>query len=115
MLTIRAEQMQAFDRASLDGFKRRLRDSLAPLLPETDLHVLVERGVADAPAFGLASERDIARFVEITGTVLGAFPDGRLPVPALAILMSTGLAPSDKLDRYEAWARSQGRRAASDA
>lgn len=105
MITIRSEQMQVFEFDAVSQFKRRLRLHLsATLAPDVDVDRLIERALSDAPTFYLTAEKDVARFGEITGRVLGRFPDENLPVPALAILKSYGMQASEKLDRYLAWA-----------
>ena len=105
MLTIRPEQIKALEADRIRQFKARLRRHLEPLAPSCpDLEAHIDRGLSDARAFGLVCEKDVARFVEITCERLGGFPSGRLPKPALAILMTYGLNPSVKLDRYLAWA-----------
>lgn len=80
--------MEAFDQEQLRQFGRRLQDMLEPAAPPgTNLQALIDRGIADARRFHLVTERDTARFVQITCRELGGFPDGPLPVPALAVLM----------------------------
>ena len=107
MLKIRADQMKAFEQDLIRRFKERLRDRLAGAMPfGTDFDALIERGLAEARSFGLASAAQVARFTEITALHLGGFPDGPLPIPALAILMAYGTEPDVKLDRYLAWAQS---------
>jgi hypothetical protein len=110
MLRIRAEQMRAFElhRASL--FREKLLRHLYEVTPACEApEAQIERGMVMAGEFGLTSEKDVARFVEITCRYLGRFPETRLPVPALAVLMAHGAEPAAKLDRYSAWAESYGR------
>jgi hypothetical protein len=110
MLTIRLEQIKALELHAVHQFRKRLRVHLSGILvPEIDLDRLIERGLSDAPKFYLTAERDVARFVEITGLYLGGFPVGNLPVPALAILMSYGMPASEKLCHYVTWARGEQR------
>jgi hypothetical protein len=110
MLRIRAEQMRAFELQRISLFREKLFRHLNEAVPEcASPKAEIERGLAAAREFGLASEKDVARFVEITCRYLGRFPEGRLPVPALTILMAHGIDPAVKLDRYSKWAESNGR------
>ncbi len=70
------------------------------------LAISVDRGIADAPRFGLVSEKHVALFIEITCLHRGGFPPGTHPKQALAILSSYGMDPERKLDRYRQWALS---------
>lgn len=109
MLTIRTEQLRAFGLERIRQFRQKLLRHLNEVAPEcSNPEWQVERGMADAEAFGLVSEQDVARFIATTCTHLGGFPSGRLPKPALAILMTYGDDPSRKLDRYARWALSNG-------
>ncbi|MEO8371134.1 MAG: hypothetical protein ABI806_18260 [Candidatus Solibacter sp.] len=72
----------------------------------------VTRGVKEATAYGLISEKHVAGFVEATCLLLGGFRQRALPKPALAILRSYGMDPELKLRRYREWCASVGREAA---
>jgi hypothetical protein len=103
--TIRSEQLKALERERLQRFKDRLRRRLETWAPGgQDFRAQIDRALAEGPSFGLISEKDIARFAEITCCHLGGFPEGRLPRPALAILMAHGVTSGAKLERYLAWA-----------
>ncbi|MDU9394342.1 hypothetical protein [Pseudomonas sp. zfem002] len=111
MLTIRQAQLDALSQARMARFEDRLHtllSTLAPGLSASEISAVSTRILRDAPTFGLHSEADIARFGEISLAAFDPFPQERLPVPALAILMSHGLAPQRKLERYAAWAASAG-------
>jgi hypothetical protein len=110
MLRIRAEQMRAFERHRTSLFREKLLRHLKEVVPEcASPQAQIERGMASAGEFGLVSEKHVAQFVEITCRHLGKFPEGRLPVPALTILMAHGVDPAAKLERYSKWAESDGR------
>jgi hypothetical protein len=110
MLTIRDEQMQAFELDRIHEYQEKLLRHLREVAPEcAEPEKQIERGMAEGPEFGLSSEKDVARFVEITCVFLGGFPAGRLPKTALAILMTYGGETAVKLKRYEEWARRNGR------
>lgn len=109
MLTIRQAQIDALSRERMANFKGRLADLLASTAPRLAPHEIEAANaltLREAQRFGLVTEADIARFGVITLRAFGRFPASRLPVPALAILMSYGVDPQRKLDRYEAWATS---------
>lgn len=111
MLTIRREQMAVLEQVRRQDFENRLLSHLERELARlgapmgtSRLRECVARGVVEAPNYGLASEEQVANFVEATCIHLGGFPKGALPKPALAILYSYGLSPNVKLDRYRQWA-----------
>jgi hypothetical protein len=108
MLTIRNEQMRAFENSRRGDFIRRLHSHLSALLG-TGRHsgwiqAQIERGMRDAAMFGLVSERNVADFVEINCTYMGGFSDAPVPKPALAILGAYGADPGVKIERYRQWA-----------
>ncbi len=110
MLVIRDVQMQQMAAERRADFDARLHEHLTAQLPRHDaaaVRELASEAIARGAGFGLASERDIAGFAEVTGRTLGAFPRAEFPVPALAILLAHGLDPALKLARYEAWAQAQ--------
>jgi hypothetical protein len=112
MLMIRQAQMDALSRARMADFEERLGALLAgaaPTLPASAIAAAIGGTLRQSRQFGLVAEADIARFGAITIRTFQGIPAGRLPVPALAILMSHGLDPQRKLDRYEAWAATHGR------
>jgi hypothetical protein len=74
------------------------------------LSMSVDRGIPDAPRFGLITKKNVALFIEITCLHLGGFPPGTHPKQALAILSSYGIDPERKLDRYRQWALSMKNR-----
>lgn len=105
MLTIRAEQMKAFEAERLGEFRQKLLARIADVAPQCpDPERQIERTLQAGPEFGLFSERDLATFAEIICRFMGGFPDGRLPKGALAILMTYGQDPRVKLKRFHAWA-----------
>ncbi len=104
MLTIRAKQMEALGRARTEDFLRRLQMHLRALLPTcADPEGEARRGLRMAATFGLETEAEVAAFVEITCRHFGTIPEGDLPRPALAVLMTYGLEPVRKLARYREW------------
>jgi hypothetical protein len=109
MLTIRKEQMAAFEEATRENFAERLvmhlRGRVSPTQPESWLRDQVRRGIREAPGYNLQTEQQVASFVETTCVVLGGFPESRLPIPALAILCAYGADPEIKLERYRQWAQ----------
>ncbi|GAB7531228.1 hypothetical protein PS3A_36400 [Pseudomonas sp. 3A(2025)] len=107
MLTIRQAQIDALSVARLNRFQARLEALLAATAPQLspEAIALASATVIDqAPRFGLASESAIARFGVISLNAFGDYPKAPLPIPALAILMSHGLDPERKLERYQTWA-----------
>ena len=104
MLTIRSEQLAALEQRAAEQFKLRLRAHLsANMVAEALIDQVVEYAVCQSPRFCLRSESDVARFALITGQLWTRRREDSLPVPALAILMSYGLEPATKLDRYLDW------------
>jgi len=64
---------------------------------------VVEQGLEQSTRFGLTTEAQVARFTEILLLQLAGLGEV-LPKQALAILLSYGLDPNEKLDRFERWA-----------
>jgi hypothetical protein len=117
VLLIRKEQMDALANHRRTEFRKRLIAHLTSVLSAKGIAIdvpalamTVDRGIADAPRFGLTTEKHVALFIEITCLHLGGFPPGTHPKQALAILSSYGMDPERKLDRYRQWAQSMKRR-----
>jgi hypothetical protein len=71
MLTIRREQIEAFERAALKRFKRRVVDFLVLHAPldgrgRDDVAARVEEGLQSARVRGVTSEIDVARYIYLS-------------------------------------------------
>jgi hypothetical protein len=110
MLTIRSEQLQAFEKERVAGFTERLVAALREtatrerlLVGDDWLQSQIDKGLQQGRRFELRTERQLARFIEATCFDLGGFPEGDWPKPALAILMAYGADGDSKVDRYCHW------------
>jgi hypothetical protein len=117
MLTIRREQMKAFEISRRAGFARAIGESIECSLREmgrgnecVELDAAIHHRMEEAQRFGLTRESEVARFVETTILHLGVSWKKDLPKPALAILLSYGLDPSVKLERFRTWVREESRK-----
>lgn len=111
MLVIRAEQVRTLERNRRVSFEQALGKHLEAKLRghggTLDAELIgrvVARGLGQASRFGLSTEAQVARFVEIILLQLPGFEE-ELPKQALAILLSYGMDPKEKLDRFERWAQ----------
>lgn len=111
MLTIRREQVRAFQEERSRSFERRLETYLHRVLSADGVSVSSGRireqialGMAEAEGYWLVSEGDVASFLEITCRFQGGFPHAEFPKQALANLTAYGLDPAVKLERYRRWA-----------
>jgi len=117
MLTIRREQMRAFENSRRTAFARAIGESIECTLRKmgrgnecVELDATIHHEIEQAQRFGLTREREVARFVETTILHLGISGNKELPKPALAILLSYGLDPSIKLERFHTWAQAESRK-----
>jgi hypothetical protein len=62
---------------------------------------LITGSIRDSKTYGLSNQSDIAQFAKVTA--MSGFASDTLPVSARAILMSHGLDPQQKLQRYADW------------
>lgn len=111
MLTITDSQMAAFQQAHIDNFRLRLFDHLQALQHKSDLHLddrflqdVIGEGIDQCRRFRLTREIDVARYLEIRYIALHGKTDNELPVEALQILLTYGVDPTHKLDRFQSWA-----------
>jgi hypothetical protein len=115
MLVIRDEQLAVFRNAALEGFSERLIPRLRSSLPsrsEADLRAEIFKGARYALQFGIVSERDLARYIEIVVLHMGGFSD-KPPKAALNILQAHGAEPRSKLDGLAEWVRAHPRTVAT--
>jgi hypothetical protein len=112
MITIRREQMRVFEEARLRAFEKRMMEILLPKAEQGEswLRKQIQLGVQASRHFGLETERDAATLIEATCQFIpGGFNEAdprKLPVQALAILMTYGLESALKAERYRDWASS---------
>ena len=110
MLTIRKEQMKAFERSRMGDFEHRLIGHLGRLLEDakvpagegelaSQVHVGIERGLRY-----FRKENDLARYCEIVLLKLGGWTDQDHPQPAVQMLQSKAVAPDVRLRNFERWA-----------
>jgi hypothetical protein len=116
MLTIRPDQMAAFERASADGFEQRLFTHVHTLLREKGVAVLapelrarISAAVTQAKEYYFKREIDIANFVEIVIVRLGGFDEKDCPKPLLCELYTYGADPESKLKKFGTWAAARGK------
>ncbi|MFN0100771.1 MAG: hypothetical protein ACKV2U_01645 [Bryobacteraceae bacterium] len=110
MLVIRPSQIESLRAARVARFALRLERHLKTAGHTGPLRDVIAFGIANAAAFGLSTERDVARLVELLDAY-GASPRPgiELPRPALSVLLRYGMDPRDKLDRFEQWLRDNRR------
>ncbi|HWC96384.1 MAG TPA: hypothetical protein VG456_06540 [Candidatus Sulfopaludibacter sp.] len=108
MLTIRAEQMKAFQQARRQEFYRKLELHLAAIPDiqalgwnEERIRSEVEKAVAQAAEFQLKRESEVARLAEIFCTRLDGFSGKPVDPEGLNILYAYGVAPKEKFRRFE--------------
>ena len=102
MLTIRSEQMVAlaeqqrhqFDDRMVAHVRKHFRDECAALGDEA-VRAQVRDGIARARNHGLASELDVARFVDV---MFGLRPEFDSEPWAAAILGDKGRLPTERMD-----------------
>jgi hypothetical protein len=106
LLIIRGAQMAALDAAVLDGFIRRMVAHLRTILPERiaawgdpDTKARVTDAIERASAFGLAAERDVARYVDLAVAFGADFPDRDDMVWARDILNDDGASAATRVRR----------------
>src|ERR1700722_12431556 len=111
MLRIREEQIRVFEAALRRDFESRLTNFLRKSLEDHGIvfteAVLIEQlrlGLPEAESFGLRTEQDTARFLEIACTVLCGFNSEPLSPEARRILEARSVAPGERLERFAAWA-----------
>lgn len=111
MLVIRAEQVRTLERNRRVSFEKELAKHLEAKLRERSVAAaeglvarVVAQGLEQCTRFGLTTEAHVAQFAEIL-LLHGNGVGGELPKQALAILLSYGMDPNVKLDRFERWAR----------
>ena len=106
MLVIRKEQLHVFDRDKRQRFVAKMLEHLQKFFPErcarigeTQLRQWVEHGISRAAIYGLASERDVCKYLDVM-TVFGKDfdQDSRLPW-ASRILAVHHIKPAEKAGR----------------
>ena len=105
VLTIRNEQLKALGRNRRSSFIERAADHLErffPHLPESgDRKLLadrVRRGIEEAASYGLTSERDLIRWLNV-GAALGEDFAGDPKYPWARRILESPLLASDKAER----------------
>jgi hypothetical protein len=102
--------MEVFRKQRLAEFEEKLERHLAEFAagaPPAAFLLRIRKGVGYASAFGLERESDIARFLTTAFRRGCGFPDVPLPDEALAVLYAYGMDPVVKLDRFDAWCRTE--------
>lgn len=115
MLTIRREQMKAFEQSLRAGIERRVTAHLRErnravgwFATDAELTSQAERGVESGLRF-FEADQDLQRYCEIVFTDLGGWNGADHPATALAILSSQGLTAARRIENFERWAnRRQG-------
>jgi hypothetical protein len=113
LLRIRNEQMSAFESARMADFENRLfkasRGSvhwLGEPMPEEKVRAQLALCLSSGRRF-FSTERDLAKYVEITMAYLGGCTGADHPRAALEMLVAPALRPERRLDNFERWARSR--------
>lgn len=117
MLTIRQPQIDAFARAELEDFTRRLVVHLSELartrgaipVDTAGIDEQVRRGVASGVRF-FRTEKDLARYCEIVLTRLGGWQEKDHPSAVLELLRPPSIAAERRLDNFELWIRMKRKR-----
>lgn len=117
MLTIRREQMAAFEGNLIERFMRHLCADLADCLPsssESARRNYADAGIKAARALGLTRECDVAQFIFLMAAHGHEFVQP-LPEGASEVLCAYGVDPAIKLKRLEDWlAKAGGQRTESE-
>jgi len=105
MMTVRNAQMKVLAVAARQVFERRASDHLAsffPDLPECadrrQLLARVRRGVEEARLYGIESERDLLRWLNVAAALGEDFAENPR-YPWAARVLSSPLSPSSKMER----------------
>jgi hypothetical protein len=106
MFIIRASQMETLRADVVERLAARLVLHLEALGYAGPARELVDYALDNASEFGLPTERALLRLTEALAACFAA-PQAaiELPVPALSILLRHGMAPDEKLLRFEKWVR----------
>lgn len=115
MLTIRAEQMRAFQETSLRAYQQRLETHLNEVLgiPVPRLQSELPPMIKSGSVYGMRRECDIARYCELIYRYAYKESAENLSKAARSILLAYGVESAEKLNRFEQWASLQGRGDAS--
>lgn len=116
LMLVRQAQMTALEQAMRDGFRRRLLAHVervfgapggaaagdAPAAPPNDgrqrLEDLMDQGIALAGRYGIETERDVARVVDVTVQLGPDFPAAPDTHWAHAVLSDHAQAPAARVD-----------------
>jgi hypothetical protein len=106
MLTVRLAQLHALEALASDAYERRLGRHAQQFFPERvafltepELHAYVRQAVAAARGHGLASERDICKYLNLALSLGPDFDtDPALPW-ARAILTAEHIGPTLRINR----------------
>jgi len=108
MLIIREAQLQALRAERQRSFRQQLLSDLTILyaqvgreLPLSTVVDQIEQGINAAHRYAIASEQDIARFVQFVCARWNGFGPETLPKPVMNILLGYRVPASVKLDRLE--------------
>jgi hypothetical protein len=114
MITIRASQMEALQKALADDFRRRTLAALLAIEPHgaasklTTLDDFIDAGCAAARDFGLTSEAEVFHFLRIVFTYLPDPDPASLTRPALNCLMEYGVTAAARLEHLETLLANEG-------
>ena len=105
-LVICQAQLETFGEASRHRFESRLcdlvrqhwRESCEAMSP-SDLHKFVEDGIARGRRYGLTSERDLARFVNVQFALGAEFDADPRHAWAADVLKASGVPASTRVDQ----------------
>lgn len=115
-LVIRDTQMETLGEAALSRFEERLcelvrrhwQEACLALAP-SELRSVIHQGVARGRGYGLASERDLTRFVNVMFALGFEFDTDRRYAWAVDVLSLPGVPASTRMDQLcELTARSLG-------
>lgn len=102
----------------LESFKRNLAVHLSCMpefshLAREEMARQIETGIEWAARFGIRTERDVSRYIELALRYFGGFLGPLHPKAALNILYAHGVEPQVKLDRLEVWGEAANWRSAA--
>jgi len=105
-LIIRKKQMAEFDQIAFENMQRRIRETMQRMwpekcnpLPDQELAQLVNDAIDTGWSYGLLTEGDLLRFVNLSFTLGFDFPDSEQYPWATEILHDYELSPEQILDR----------------
>lgn len=124
MFTIRKEHLEAFRRASMEGFEDRMVAHLKEFLPEScaemaesEIRRRIQYGIRRASAYSITAEDDVCRYIDLTFAFHPQFDtDPGLPWASETLRDPALRDPSDKMNAlWEEALEHLGQNGASDS